>query len=821
MTNVQSPRDSSSITHRRRRFGRSPFAGMVLAAALVATIDGCSCKSIQLAKAIVRPLSPRPADFTIPGYDLPAYAGSGRALAGAARVEITPPPGYPNGGDGPAGGIARGTWTKLYARAVYLEDAARHQIVLVSCDLFAVPESLRAEAARIYDTELASKSGESPLPPLVPESIVLAATHTHQGPGNFLASATLNMFGSPYSGFDKKLFDHLARGVARAIADAARDAKGHAGDHATVRVYSARAYADERGSYLRNRAPQAFDLNPERDELMAAISPIPASDDCRNLRRCLCKDGTVDPNRHDGERCEPLAFWASTGCPRLRAVDPRLTLLDVRRGTGAGARRIALLVFFAAHPTVLLPDSPLYSSDFAGIAVSGLERKWAGTGGGPVVAFFNGAEGDITTRRIARDVRETRRIAGKLAASVEAVLAQGPSPDEEITISTATTDAVVYRRDEHGNARARCSFDHPETSMTLARNPQFGVAGIGGAEDDRTILYDLGWREDVRGPPADGQGPKFPGLDVSIARGIHITQILAPPESFPSHLPMTYAKIASLEVGAIPVEMTTGMAFRIRRTLGLPDDRFVFVGLANEYADYCASPDEYMAQEYVGASTLWGPNEGPVIGCALRELRSAPPRPPESSVPKMKVHPGGRPPEAFGYAFLGEGRNAPDEELGKILRDRDDVPARKLPWTTWDVALASDAETVATPPWIIEVFEESGGSWKARKTPDGDVDDNGGFDLVTMLMDPGSRKKEAPRPRRWAAIWIAPILDEPAPDGRFVIRIAGDGTERCSAPFPVFHGATASPFHDAAGDCPAGLPPVPGADASTVSGGAS
>jgi hypothetical protein len=446
MVDTTSPLRSHSVRRRRRRFGGSPFPSALLAATLLATIDGCSCKSIQLAKAIVKPLSTKPADFTIKGYDLPANAGSGHALAGAARVEITPSPGYPNGGDGQAGGVSRGTWTKLYARALYLEDGGGKQIALVSCDLFAVPESLRFAAARIYNTELSKNPKVSPLPPLVPERIIVAATHTHQGPGNFLASAVQNMFGSPYSGFDRELFEHLAHGVAWAIARAAHDARSHAGEHPTVRVFSAEAYDGEPGSYLRNRAPQAFDLNPERDDIMAAISPIPTSDNCTDRRRCLHKDGTIDPTRHEGERCEPLAFWNSTGCPRLRAVDPRLTLLEVRRGSTGSPRRIALLAFFAAHPTVLLPDSPLYSSDFTGIAVRALERKWTTSGGEPVVAFFNGAEGDVTTRRVARDVRETRRIADQWAASIEAALAHGNPP-------TRKSRSRPRRRTPHPTAR--------------------------------------------------------------------------------------------------------------------------------------------------------------------------------------------------------------------------------------------------------------------------------------------------------------------------------------------------------------------------------
>ncbi len=45
-----------------------------------------------------------------------------RFLAGAARVDITPMPGYPMGGYAIAGYISRGVWMRLNARAVCFED---------------------------------------------------------------------------------------------------------------------------------------------------------------------------------------------------------------------------------------------------------------------------------------------------------------------------------------------------------------------------------------------------------------------------------------------------------------------------------------------------------------------------------------------------------------------------------------------------------------------------------------------------------------------------------------------------------------------------
>src|SRR5215467_2572074 len=119
--------------------------------------------------------------------------------AGVGKAEITPPPGWPTGGHGPAGSIARGYWNRLYARAFYIEDAQKQSIVLVSCDMFAVPLGLRAA---VWNQVKA-------VPNLKADRLIIAATHTHQGPGNYLSAQVYNEFGSSASGFSKPLFDYL------------------------------------------------------------------------------------------------------------------------------------------------------------------------------------------------------------------------------------------------------------------------------------------------------------------------------------------------------------------------------------------------------------------------------------------------------------------------------------------------------------------------------------------------------------------------------------------------------------------------------------
>jgi len=137
----------------------------------------------------------------------------GQFLAGAAKVDITPMPGYPMGGYAVAGYISRGVWMRLKARAVCFEDSDGSSLAMVSVDLWAMPAGL---ADRVADL-VARKHG---IRQLAREQIILAATHTHNGPGNFHSSKLYNQMASPEGGFDRDLFNFLAHRIAGAIADA-------------------------------------------------------------------------------------------------------------------------------------------------------------------------------------------------------------------------------------------------------------------------------------------------------------------------------------------------------------------------------------------------------------------------------------------------------------------------------------------------------------------------------------------------------------------------------------------------------------------------
>jgi neutral ceramidase len=675
--------------------------------------------------------------LTVPAYSVAAVKRGPEA--GAWRSDITPPPGYPTGGDGPAGSVARGYWTRLYARAFYLRDAEGHQLVMVSCDLFALPGGLKAlVASRVAETGIS------------PDEIILAATHTHQGPGNFMTARMYNDVGSQYPGFDETLLRFLAGQIATAIAGAIDDADKHNLD--AVRLVLHRN--DVSRLLLHNRAPQVFLLNWNRKMILDAFDdgdPLPPGN-CRPL----CPDPEL--------ACEAKKFWSYDGCPRLRAIDRSFKVLEILRGPSGAEKRIGALLFLAAHPTVLPGETPLYSSDFTGLAVKTLENHWRISDERPVVGFFNGAEGDINTRRPRRDLIDVEQHADLLASAVEEIMG---FPGSDLTLDVdLRVDPGVF---PEGPGPACASPNWPD--VWISPTPQMGVAALGGGEGDRTVLRQLGWSDGVRGEQHAaevlGQAPKQPGLDSPILRCFQLTAQFAPPSTFATTLPLTIARLGdpskgTLEIFALPVEMTTTMAWDIAAKLSLNRERIAFVGLANEYDGYCTTPAEYSAQEYIGASTMWGQEEGPYIGCRLERLRRDPATTPRKSIAVLSFNPGpppGKPFAPFGPSFVAP-RRRPDEELDHLLRGADFLPRRNLPTFEWTEFPPSpkDCQSTSNPD------SEFPSDFRATANRHVDVlDENGkvvaGEDdgkIVTVLLEAAPDFGPCANGRHWAAIWTNP-----------------------------------------------------------------
>jgi neutral ceramidase len=718
--------------------GSTPTMQVVAVITGLMSAAGCSA-------FLTHQFAPRGEKITVPAYRV-ATAGwrPGHNIAGVARVDITPPAGYPTGGHGPPGSMARGYWTRLYARAFFFTDSTGSPLVLVSSDFFAVPGGLAAEVRRRVATAWAKRGLSIP-----PEAIIIAATHTHHGPGNYLTAGTYNAYGSRYPGFDRRLFDFLTDRITQAIDSAISDARE--GGPATVWLRRGQVTS----GLLLNRSASTFMSNWNAAQIMDRLNP-PGPVDCR-------------PRLEAGEAREK--DWSLPGCPRLRALDRTLTILEVERS----GRRLGMLMFLAAHPTVLEAGAPFYSSDFVGRALAEMERRSSNEPRERLVAgFFNGAEGDVVPRRSARDIRDVERVKDTLLANVDMIL---KSPRQPVGAAIVTHEARL---------RAESAFrDATGRQHQLAKFPLFGKAALGGAEDDRSVFYTFGWREGAREVPGENHGDKLGALDSQLLPFLRLTRILAPPHAFPSELPIGYAQLGSLTLVTVPVELSTAAGLMIRDSLR-SRGRVEIVGLSNEYSSYLATPDEYAAQDYMGASTIWGPDQSSLftwatmcLAAVSRTAGCSASANPQRVVAKRVFFAGRKQDKIrgekkpFGPFAVGDALSAVDDELERVVHNANGVPERNLPWFEWTETSRGDSDDfTSTAHRTVSVQMRVGSSWITRtaggpRSPD---DDTGG-NFLTLMRKAPARTGQGRHERHWSAIWLAPVLDPRRPDGVFRFRV--------------------------------------------------
>jgi neutral ceramidase len=91
----------------------------------------------------------------------------------------------------------------------------------------------------------------------------------------------------------------------------------------------------------------------------------------------------------------------------------------------------------------------------------------------------------------------------------------------------------------------------------------------------------------------------------------HVPHLAGKLDLFPDTLPLQIVKIGSLALVAVPFELTTTAGRLLHQTVDtvlrpVGIRQVVIAGLANDYASYVTTPDEYDVQYYEGASTLFG-----------------------------------------------------------------------------------------------------------------------------------------------------------------------------------------------------------------------
>jgi neutral ceramidase len=156
--------------------------------------------------------------------------------------------------------------------------------------------------------------------------------------------------------------------------------------------------------------------------------------------------------------------------------------------------------------------------------------------------------------------------------------------------------------------------------------PRMGASGVGGAEKGyirtwkhRVLFIDMNFDEGgsaARATPDGCFGRKKVQLGVLIKE-----------YTLPQVLQLGVYKVGEVLIGSVPVEPTTEVGALIRETIlrSAPPgiERSLTVSLANGYASYVASAEEYEAQHYEGGSTLYGPNTAEMLAYELGRLATS------------------------------------------------------------------------------------------------------------------------------------------------------------------------------------------------------
>ena len=649
---------------------------------------------------------------------------SGTFRAGAARTDLTPPPGFAMGGHSIAGQVSRGHWLRLYARAIYLETPDGGNLALVSTDLWSVSAGLGDRVAEILSTKQAECH-------IARDRLILAATHTHQSPGNFSSSEMYNTLASARPGFDRDLFEFIATRISDAIVQSCIAAKPAIMRFAGTRV----------PGLARNRSLEGFVENPESDDVMRANADLPGScvnDVTTDERACLA----VDPSLK--------VIWISS------AEDPRHT--------------IAVAAFVAVHPTTMSHRLTLYSSDFFGAASIRAERLLrSAPAAPPVVAFFNGPEGDVSPAWEKQDFKDLVRLSDALGSQIAGLAGQG----------TVLTGELRHRFALKTIA-GECLSGFGPTERCAPGRPSGGPAALGGAEDGRTFLYDWGCKEGVGAAPTAGNPhPTKPGPLCLFAYSIARLGLLI--FDGPKSAPMGVYRLGPVVLVTLPGEFTTVMGQRIRQSIQSESRGsildVILIGLANEYLSYFTTPEEFATQQYEGASTLYGADSGLLVGEHARklvvELDSSAPLPSPTGL----------------YSYpAGLSMSFSPRQLGPLSEDRLEADLRhvlfadskraaswqRFCWTGPAPAMSDRSTTTWTATSHVRIEREvSPGNWQPLVLAGHQEDDEGANFLTALATWNGTQSS-------WCTFWLTP-QSAPAGPLRFAVQ-THDGSFRHSSP---------------------------------------
>lgn len=444
----------------------------------------------------------------------------------------------------------------LYARAFIIEEkASRKRVVLMNADLWAIPHAVKREVIKQLKRKYGSLYDF--------DNCQLSATHTHSGPGGY---GEYNLYNMTIGGFDQTNFNIIVMGIVKAISKA----HDNLGDG---KIYYGSQTITDCG---RNRSLPAYNRNPASE---------------RNQYRSR--------------------------------TDNRLYLLKFVKSVQGADKVVGAISWYAIHPTDRGQANTKVTGDNKGYA-SYLVEKANGTNYSAketfVAAFANASAGDVSGNveygQIPNGTDDQRHVVKHAKQQSDAVTSLLRSN------LTPVTGGLDFRHQFWNMQKRTGSYGALGISFgagsTEDSDPGSGLkegvstatrsSGLGSAFDNFTRdMINLGFSPVGELSSADKtrmgrvQSPK-PVLFYSgyASNGVSLT---------PNVLPFQLIRIGQVAITSIPAEITTMAGRRLQRAVAakLPSvDQVILGGFANHYSQYVTTPEEYDAQHYEGASTLFG-----------------------------------------------------------------------------------------------------------------------------------------------------------------------------------------------------------------------
>ncbi len=472
-------------------------------------------------------------------------------LIGTGIADVTGPAfGNPMWGYAKPGQNTQGIHTRLKSRAfIFVDPKTQNRLLFASVDVGSIEHHIFLEVLDRLKLNFQGLYNK--------DNTILSATHTHSGPDGY---SHARMSAGLVGVLNPRHFERIVGGIVKSIEAA----------HGNLQPGNILINNGDVIGAGANRSMKAYNANPSEE-------------------RALYKG----------------------------AMDLDMTLLRLQGEKNA----LASLNWFAVHPTSMTFDNKLISGDHKGYASLTWEQDSVNYSGAVldenfIAAFAQSTPGDVTP-----NLNLNNTGPGKTDMDSTQIIGQRQLDVAQSLFNNASqkiTGPIESRQLYIDMSSLLVSDEFTKAGEQLTCPSAYGYAFAGGSSEDggghflfsegmkdqkwwldftiRMVTGTPGWTQPVK----DCQAPKAILFETGSGEVPLQSQIRS----------LTISRLGSLAIVAMPAEITTMSARRIREAvkgaLGDWAKHIVIAGYSNGYAGYITTPDEYQTQQYEGGHTLHG-----------------------------------------------------------------------------------------------------------------------------------------------------------------------------------------------------------------------